>query len=1185
MHSPTSSTPTGVQSTPFGHRNEYSALEAWALAYAAAGYAVLPLNGKVPRIRNGKDAATTDADQLRAWWRRWPDANIGLRVPDDAVVLDVDTPDGHASDADGFATLAELEDAHGVLPPAPASISGGGGRHLWFRSEAAGDIGNRAGELNGRGIDVRGGGNGYIVAPPSVHPDTGRRYEWAGGWSLLDLDRPELPDWTVGLLRGGKRRRSSSTKIRGGYSGGVIDWSGISEHSPAASWPSALGKLRERGEKLCEAEGSRHDRVFKLATRAGELIGAGLLTLEDARAIVERFASDVFAGEADRIAAEERTARDGIARGLESALDARGEATGVQVVTALASGPYMDADAPFAPAATVLHADLGSGKTERIARQSAGRERVLLVAHRRSLVAGLAERCGVHWYEGTDGPIHEERVAVCIESLPRIAAATDEDGRFLPWDLVVIEESEATLKQLIAGEGLRGAAGRASGPELYERLRAICASTVKGGGSVVFADADASELTAAGARALCGVEAEALRWERHRRPLRRTLIEYPRREDLLAEILDAIREERRIVVACTTKADARMIAHLARSIRPEARVLAYHADTPEEERETLRDPATTWAEADVVVYSPTVDAGVSYADPAPAFDAVFVLARFVGGVGINAVFQQAIRVRHAETPIHAWVQDRGASDEDLTLDGIREELEERARLTREAAPGRVDARVWTPGRRVVERDGEFYEEAEAEHFKLACVVERLARIRGERWSDHLQRWAADQAMNYQKAEPADDAVVKLTRDIVSRASEEAACERASAILAAPELTTEEWERWRRSGRRWKTLDELHTLERARLEDTFSAALVQRECETLAARKGEELAKLDDGGRRSAAVRHWAGVGCVLDGAAECVGRDDDRAARTGYRGAMRASRATHRAVAVVLLAAFGDDTRRLFLPPGADPADPDAGGMMRGETPCGRWDQDRAASEQWGPRALAALRREGLASRAALRGSGVRLEDFDTPAGCVRAVGAALRWCGLTSDSHREGGGARSYTINARDWLRTRAEGANTRARMLGYDVRPLAVRSNPTPWRVAVTPDGSRWMPPAERHIDVEPLTSKTADTAGSTPAPHPIHGGSVLVDSGVWIGTSRHPDDPPDIREEAAAVLALLATGGDAARAVLAPLNLDLAAVGAVALGEHPPDVLELNGFPGERVFEAGDWLREAFGGRHDA
>ena len=72
------------------------ALLAAALRYAAAGIAVMPLHaptpagctcrdgagcgspGKHPRLRHGLLDASTDARLVRAWWARWPGANVGL---------------------------------------------------------------------------------------------------------------------------------------------------------------------------------------------------------------------------------------------------------------------------------------------------------------------------------------------------------------------------------------------------------------------------------------------------------------------------------------------------------------------------------------------------------------------------------------------------------------------------------------------------------------------------------------------------------------------------------------------------------------------------------------------------------------------------------------------------------------------------------------------------------------------------------------------------------------------------------------------------------------------------------------------------------------------------------------------------------------------------------------------------
>ncbi|HEY6645896.1 MAG TPA: bifunctional DNA primase/polymerase, partial [Mycobacterium sp.] len=66
----------------------------YALAYAARGYEVLPLNGKVPLTRCGFKDATADADTVREWWTKWPDANVGCRPPEDIIIIDVDPRNG-----------------------------------------------------------------------------------------------------------------------------------------------------------------------------------------------------------------------------------------------------------------------------------------------------------------------------------------------------------------------------------------------------------------------------------------------------------------------------------------------------------------------------------------------------------------------------------------------------------------------------------------------------------------------------------------------------------------------------------------------------------------------------------------------------------------------------------------------------------------------------------------------------------------------------------------------------------------------------------------------------------------------------------------------------------------------------------------------------------------------------------
>src|SRR5688572_8678748 len=101
-----------------------------ALLYAAAGWPVFPLAGKVPRTPHGVYNASADGHVIRAWWRRWPNANIGLPTGKliGAWVLDVDPRHG------GDRELAMLEAEHSALPDTPRSRTGrgDGGGHILF---------------------------------------------------------------------------------------------------------------------------------------------------------------------------------------------------------------------------------------------------------------------------------------------------------------------------------------------------------------------------------------------------------------------------------------------------------------------------------------------------------------------------------------------------------------------------------------------------------------------------------------------------------------------------------------------------------------------------------------------------------------------------------------------------------------------------------------------------------------------------------------------------------------------------------------------------------------------------------------------------------------------------------------------------------------------------------------------
>lgn len=168
-----------------------------ALAYAARGWRVFPCQprGKRPLVKSWPDVATFDGAQIANWWEQWPDANVACVTGPASgfFVLDVDVPDGPAS-------LAALEAEHSPLPATLEQATGSGGMHLLFRWPEGRSLRNSAGKL-GPGLDVRADG-GYVIAPPSIHPETGCAYAWP------DPDAPiaEAPAWLLDLACEDARR-------------------------------------------------------------------------------------------------------------------------------------------------------------------------------------------------------------------------------------------------------------------------------------------------------------------------------------------------------------------------------------------------------------------------------------------------------------------------------------------------------------------------------------------------------------------------------------------------------------------------------------------------------------------------------------------------------------------------------------------------------------------------------------------------------------------------------------------------------------------------------------------------------------------------------------------------------------------------------------------------------------------
>ena len=182
-------------------------MKEWALYYAELGLAVFPLayRNKVPAIEGGCKAATTEKSKIERWWNQNPRYNIGIATGNKSnglVVIDLDVDKNKG--IDGYEVLRDWQNKHGELPETWQSITGRGGYHYFYKDTITHS--NKVGLYEG--VDIRGEG-GYIVAPPSVHPN-GNTYEWEQ--EPKEYEIAQVDDIVNDFFKGEKQRIDSEHK-------------------------------------------------------------------------------------------------------------------------------------------------------------------------------------------------------------------------------------------------------------------------------------------------------------------------------------------------------------------------------------------------------------------------------------------------------------------------------------------------------------------------------------------------------------------------------------------------------------------------------------------------------------------------------------------------------------------------------------------------------------------------------------------------------------------------------------------------------------------------------------------------------------------------------------------------------------------------------------------------------------
>ncbi|WIG18393.1 bifunctional DNA primase/polymerase [Kocuria rosea] len=261
----------------------YRAARSYALDY---GWSVFPLKPreKRPATANGLHDATIDLTVIERWWRANPNFNIGIRTgAGGPFVIDIDSQQG----ADNLNAARGNEE--GTFGPLVLTHKG---YHLYFADDA---LPSRTALVEG--VDCRGVG-GYVVAPPSVHPN-GTVYTWdedAGPDTPLE----RVPQWLRPLVV----EQAPAPRLA----------------TPPVHLSSARGTAYARkafeseiGRLATAAEGTRNHTLNACAFNLGQLVGAGALDAAEVASTLLRVAVQVGLGEREA----ERTIASGLSSGMQ----------------------------------------------------------------------------------------------------------------------------------------------------------------------------------------------------------------------------------------------------------------------------------------------------------------------------------------------------------------------------------------------------------------------------------------------------------------------------------------------------------------------------------------------------------------------------------------------------------------------------------------------------------------------------------------------------------------------------------------------------------------------------------------------------------------------------------------------------------------------------------------------------
>lgn len=283
-----------------------------ALAYAQRGWKIVPLHtpsdtgrcscgdpacphgGKHPRFhprdcRQGVYSASGDPAQICAWWRRWPDANIGIAtgIASRLVVADID------------------DRAYAYDLPSGSRVMTARGEHVYM-AHPGGVVHSSVRLLPG--LDIRGEKT-LVVAPPSLH-SSGVIYRW------VELGPPApVPGWLRLQIQHAFGR---SAGAHGGTPSQRVRRAPLaatrSSDPPSPAYAQAVF-ARELQRLRATRAGQRNTTLNWVAFRCGQFLAIDLLEEAEVVALLTAAARSIGLGAAET----RRTIASGVRGGRANA--------------------------------------------------------------------------------------------------------------------------------------------------------------------------------------------------------------------------------------------------------------------------------------------------------------------------------------------------------------------------------------------------------------------------------------------------------------------------------------------------------------------------------------------------------------------------------------------------------------------------------------------------------------------------------------------------------------------------------------------------------------------------------------------------------------------------------------------------------------------------------------------------